>query len=119
VAIAAGQYHTCAALSDGSLKCWGDGSYGRLGLESLWAYGYAPGQMGDNLPAVNLGTGEQVAANITALDATSCALLRDGSVKCWGDGSAGQLGFPASIAGNQPGTMGDNLPTVKLFSYQW
>ena len=29
--IAAGEDHTCAIQSDGSVRCWGEGSYGRLG----------------------------------------------------------------------------------------
>ena len=32
VAIAAGRHHTCALLDDGSVRCWGDGVNGRLGL---------------------------------------------------------------------------------------
>ena len=31
VAIAAGYYHTCAILDDGSVSCWGDNEYSQLG----------------------------------------------------------------------------------------
>ena len=116
--IAAGEYHTCAVLSNAALKCWGDGSYGRLGLENVNAYGYDPSQMGDALPAVNLGTGATV-KGVASLDKHSCAVLTNGSVKCWGDGNSGKLGFSTGAVGSQAGTMGDNLPTVKLFSNQW
>ena len=57
--LAAGDAHTCALLDDSRVKCWGYGSNGQLGLgdHGLLSTGYGPGQMGDNLPAVNLGTG--------------------------------------------------------------
>ena len=31
IALAAGYWHTCALLIDGSVHCWGDGHYGDLG----------------------------------------------------------------------------------------
>ena len=31
VAITAGEYHTCAILDDGTVSCWGDNGFGRLG----------------------------------------------------------------------------------------
>src|SRR3546814_20282370 len=56
VAIAAGFTHTCALLDDGSLKCWGAGKDGQLGLGDTTNRGYGPSEMGDNLPTVDLGT---------------------------------------------------------------
>jgi alpha-tubulin suppressor-like RCC1 family protein len=32
--VSAGEYHTCAVLSGGSVSCWGYGSYGKLGNDS-------------------------------------------------------------------------------------
>ena len=53
--------------------------------------------MGDNLPVINLGTGRtvrSVAAGCSSNqeDAHVCAILDNGSLKCWGSNSNGQLG---------------------------
>ena len=58
-AIFAGGGHTCALLVDTSLKCWGDNGAGELGLGDTNRRGDASGDMGDNLPAVDLGTGKR------------------------------------------------------------
>lgn len=119
VAIAAGEAHTCAVLSDETVRCWGDGSYGRLGNESTEGWGYEPDHMGNNLPAVDLGTGKHV-QGVAAMVEHTCALSTDGALRCWGNNDSGQCGFAApSIAGSQAGTMGDDLPPTKLFSDEW
>jgi hypothetical protein len=47
--------HTCALLDDHSMKCWGRNHIGQLGLGDTENRGDEPGEMGDNLPAVELG----------------------------------------------------------------
>ena len=82
--IAAGEDHTCAIQSDGSVRCWGEGSYGRLGH----------GGGGDkNTPTAtaSLGAG-RTAIDITAGSSHTCAVLDNGSVACWGLNDYGQLG---------------------------
>ena len=119
MAIDAAEYHTCAVLTDETVRCWGEGSYGRLGRENTNAYGYLPSHMGDQLPFVALGTGKKV-KSITTYDRHSCAMLTDGSVKCWGNNGSGQCGYASpGTTGGQPGTMGDVLPMVKIFSNEW
>jgi alpha-tubulin suppressor-like RCC1 family protein len=54
-AISAGQSHTCALLDDKSVKCWGYNYYAQLGLGDTNTRGDASGEMGDDLPAVDLG----------------------------------------------------------------
>lgn len=114
VSIDAGAAHTCAVLDDNTIKCWGYGPSGRLGLGDGNSKGYGPGEMGDNLPAVQLGLGK-VPVRVTAGTDHTCALLVGGLVKCWGLGSHGQLGNGDTDAvGNDPNEMGDFLPAVKL-----
>ena len=57
--VTTGTTHTCALLDDASVKCWGFGVLGRLGNGGTAIVGDQPGEMGDNLLAVNLGTGVQ------------------------------------------------------------
>ena len=55
--LTAGGWHTCARLDDDSVKCWGDNGTGQLGLGDIETRGNQPGEMGDVLPTVDLGTG--------------------------------------------------------------
>lgn len=108
------EYTTCALLDDGSVKCWGSNGTGQLGQGDLIARGDNPGEMGDNLPAINLGTGK-TAVQISLGRGHVCARLNDQSLKCWGNNYYGALGLGNTDAhGDQPGEMGDNLPTIDL-----
>jgi hypothetical protein len=114
VAVSLGALHTCALLEHGIVKCWGENFAGTLGLGDTIDRGNHPGQMGDNLPAVDLGAGRKAVA-ISANCDLSCALLDDGSVKCWGANGWGALGLGDTIdRGGEPSQMGDNLPAVDL-----
>jgi cysteine-rich repeat protein len=75
----AGGTHTCALLNDGSVKCWGRNALGQLGLGDTAARGDGPGELGEALPPVNLGSGKTVTA-LAAGSRHTCALLNDGSV---------------------------------------
>ena len=92
-AITAGNLHTCAILDDDTVRCWGRGGDGQLG------YGN-PNNVGDRgTPAavgpVDLGPGRKARAIAAGVDQT-CAVLDDGSVRCWGLGSDGRLGTGAT-----------------------
>ncbi|MFN3218723.1 MAG: RCC1 domain-containing protein [Acidimicrobiales bacterium] len=114
VAISAGVAHTCALLDDGSVKCWGAGSAGRLGYGDTVTRGDGAGEMGDALPAVDLGEGRTAVA-IAGGSVHTCVVLDDGSVKCWGLNDSGQLGYgDTADRGDGAGEMGDALPVVDL-----
>lgn len=115
VSLSGGEGHSCAALNDGTVKCWGWNSEGQLGLGDTVSRGGALGQTLDKLPYVNIGIGE-MAASIAAGDHSTCAVLAGGRVKCWGSNNYGELGLgDTKLRGDGPNEMGDNLPTVKLF----
>jgi alpha-tubulin suppressor-like RCC1 family protein len=115
LAVAAGPEHTCAVLDNHQVKCWGLNVYGGLGLGDVRARGRDPGEMGDQLPAVDLGRGQNAVA-VQAPISTSCALLDDGNVKCWGGNQSGELGIgDKKNRGVAPGELGDALPTINLW----
>lgn len=104
----------CALLRDSSVKCWGDNRFGQLGLGDSRDRGDNPGEMGDHLSAVDLGSSGKV-KQITASQNHNCALFDNGQVKCWGANYYGQLGLgDARTRGDDPNEMGDKLPFVNL-----
>ena len=114
VQIIAGGYHTVVILDNDTIKCWGNNDLGQLGYEDLVHRGDNPGEMGDALPVVNLGS-YKIPIQIATGDSYSIALFDDGTVKCWGYNNEGQLGYgDTENIGDEPGEMGDNLPVVDL-----
>jgi alpha-tubulin suppressor-like RCC1 family protein len=90
VAISAGGTHTCAVLDNGELKCWGESANGQLGRDSTADQGDAAGEMAA-LTAINLGVG-RTAVDVSAGALHTCAILDNGDLKCFGEGSGGRLG---------------------------
>jgi hypothetical protein len=74
ISVAAGGYHTCAALSDGSVWCWGSSEYGALGLGPVHS---------SLVPARVAGLGDVV--RVVAGYQKTCAWKKDGSVWCFGE----------------------------------
>ncbi|MGI8945882.1 MAG: hypothetical protein ACR2GL_06560 [Thermoleophilaceae bacterium] len=105
-AISTGGAHTCAVLDGGSVRCWGWAGDGRLGQGNR-------DQIGDDetpgsVDPVDLGAGRTARA-ISAGESHVCALLDDYSVRCWGLGANGQLGYrsTATIGDDEtPGSVG-------------
>eukprot|EP00798_Chlamydomonas_sp_ICE-L_P005343 gene5343-12937_t len=114
-AISAGNFHTCALLSTGRIKCWGLNTNGQLGQGCVsTSVGSNSGDMGDNLPVVDLGRNAFVVA-VTAGGMHTCALLQGGTVKCFGLNTFGQLGQGDTfLRGKESNTMGDNLYPINL-----
>jgi alpha-tubulin suppressor-like RCC1 family protein len=81
VSIAAGTKYSCAVLSGGTAKCWGENYSGQLG-DSTTTARLTP------VDVVGLGSG---AVSIAVGDGHSCALLIGGAVKCWGSNWRGRV----------------------------
>ncbi|CBN79084.1 domain repeat protein [Ectocarpus siliculosus] len=109
VAMSAGSDHTCAVLADGSLKCFGRNNMGQLGLDDTDDRGDEAFEMGDDLPAVSLGT-NRTAVAVSAQGDRTCVLLDNGNVRCWGDAEYGALGGgDETTTGNGDGTIADSV----------
>ena len=106
-AITAGSNHTCALLTTGDVRCWGHDSYGQLG------YGNTHNIGDDETPASagNIPLGAKATAIAAGGDHT-CALLTTRDVRCWGDGSYGQLGYgnTNSIGDTETPASAGNVP---------
>jgi alpha-tubulin suppressor-like RCC1 family protein len=85
VDITAGEYHTCALLSNGKVQCWGLNGAGQLGN------GITQEFLGRKKPVDVIGL-PTAATQILAGANHTCARLMDGSLWCWGNDEYGQLG---------------------------
>jgi hypothetical protein len=83
--IAIGGLHACGLLPGGTVKCWGHNDRGQLG-DGTTVNRSTPVQVSGIANAVG------VAAGWFGGFEHSCALLADGTVKCWGSNLYRQLG---------------------------
>jgi len=79
--LAAGAYHTCALLDDGSVQCWGSNFGGQLGTNNV-------SQSTTPITVPNVSSAISLAAGMNH----TCAIVSGGAVRCWGANNLGQLG---------------------------
>lgn len=75
--------HTCAILSDGAAWCWGWNLEGELGRGEIFDYSVTPAPV-EGLP----GRVTEIATGVYS----TCALLDNGRLMCWGSNADSQLG---------------------------
>ncbi len=96
IAISAGENHSAALCSDGTVVCWGRNTNGELGNAS---------NTQSNIPVAVSLTGALAARTVVALScgqSHTLALLADGAVAAWGLNASGQLGNGSTTASNVP-----------------
>lgn len=88
VSLAVALTHACAVRQDGSVWCWGHPLGGKLGGELMYS--------ADPLPPRRV-EGISSARSVSVFNESSCALLQDGTVTCWGKDMWGTLGKAAGL----------------------
>lgn len=82
VSLSVSDAYGCAALRGGAVHCFGDNTHGQLGAA-----------LRDDRSARAVAVrGLTGAKRVYTADRHACALLRDGTVRCWGNNESGQTG---------------------------
>jgi len=91
--------HSCVAMLNGIARCWGTPAQGRLGDNLITGNNSA-------IPSVVAGldgsTPATSAIEVATGTTTSCALMANGTLKCWGANGAGELGDGTKTQRNSP-----------------
>jgi len=91
VAVSAGGWHTCALLQDGTVRCWGDNTWGQIGNGQA----VPPSSSFDPITPTPTPVTVTCITTAVAIEAGvfhTCATLQDGTLRCWGRGDNGRLG---------------------------
>jgi alpha-tubulin suppressor-like RCC1 family protein len=91
--IAAGDQVACALLNNNTIKCWGHNDHGQLGNGTT-----TTGPV--STPVQVLGISN--ATTIVSVGWSSCAILSDATVKCWGQNDYSQVGSAAGANAPTP-----------------
>ncbi|MBB6562257.1 hypothetical protein HNP48_004966 [Acidovorax soli] len=75
--------HACVLRKEGKVSCWGGNRFGELGVPA------GNGAQTTPIEVTSLGA---AAKAVTVGNGFTCALLVNGTVKCWGNNTNGQLG---------------------------
>lgn len=108
VKISVGGYHACALMAEGTVRCWGSAWWGVLG----------DGERGRKLDHIHdAAESEELVFSSPVVDLVShyfhnCVLLADHTVRCWGNGDRGSLGYghERHVGDDEPATFAPPVP---------
>lgn len=100
VGVSIGGSHACAEMSDHSVRCWGSGNDGQLGLG-----GPTLSALPTDVSNITGSTAATSAVSVSSGGYHSCAGMADGTLKCWGDNDAGQIGDNTNTEALAPETV--------------
>lgn len=89
-ALSLGAWHACALLDDQTVQCWGQNESKQLGGGITASHSLVP------VPVMGL----RDVVEVSTQHEFSCALLKEGSVRCWGRNWDQQLGNSSASAEN-------------------
>lgn len=116
--ISSGDHHTCAMKQvNAPLYCWGDNTYGELGLQSTGGTANVPTLVDDS--GVNSGA-SQIWLQVSVGTDYTCGIRDDLSLWCWGANASGELGInqPAdSTVYDYPQSLGTTFFAVSSSRY--
>lgn len=101
VAIGTGTAHSCALTASGAVYCWGSNRGGELGAR------------GADQSATPVAVAAPSGVSFTSLavgPSHSCALASSGTLYCWGDNSAGQIGNGSTSDAETPAVVQTPVP---------
>ncbi len=103
VDVVVGEFHTCALLDTGNMRCWGLNDNGELGYGNTIT-------IGDDESLAGL-TDVQLPGPVRKMGLGrdhTCALLENGAIRCWGHNGRGAPGY--GIANNSFGDQANEVP---------
>jgi alpha-tubulin suppressor-like RCC1 family protein len=106
--ISAGEYHTVATKTDGSLWAWGANWYGQLGTGTQYST-YVPTPVGDDKDWLSAVAG----------DYHTMALKTDGTLWAWGDNEYGAIGDETRQDRNSPVQIGRGGTWSAIAAGEW
>ena len=100
--LSAGGLHTCGALNDGSVYCWGFDGFGALGTSAAET---CDDGLGNQAACATVPVRASTALPFSSLSAGvthTCGLTTSGAAHCWGRNVLGQLGDGTTLTRTTP-----------------